>query len=197
MTLYIANDSEFIDQREIQKLGGACSRYPVAYIIAKLLRTLKAERILDVTYGEGRFYKIYRPKLLLAADPNIWDWIVKPDAFIPCPVWNVGKILKKLGLESFDCIVVDPPWGERHHKRPLYNNLTSFVFPETIINHAFMIAEDLHIPYLLLHYDKIVERKGWTRVRTIEFRYVSRYLNNPGLTKTTYFILYSNEAQQE
>jgi len=182
----------FIDQRDIQRRGGVYAKYPVAAIVADFLKSIRAKRVLDVTYGEGRFYKVYRPELLVGADPNVWEWVVRPDIFIPYPVWSVSKVLERIGLREFDVIVCDPPWGERHRRRPQYNNLIAFATAETIIKYAFELAKYLKTPYLLLHYDKLYKCEGWTRVRTVEFRYVARYLNNPGLSRTTYFIMFKH-----
>ena len=179
-----------VDQRDIQKRGGVHSRYPASSVVADLLRSVDGSRVLDVTYGEGRFYRVYRPELLIGADPQIWKWVVKPDVFIPQPVW---KLLALDWLKHFKprVLVCDPPWGIRHRKRPLwFGDRILIGSSEVIISYAFMLARQLNIPYLLLHYNRLWKEKDWTRVQTISFRYVTRYLNNPSLQKTTYFILY-------
>jgi len=186
---------EVIDQREIQKLGGVYAKYPSAYIIKKLLSHIKAEKVLDVTYGVGRFYKLYRPYLLIAADVRAWNWIVTPDIFILKPVWGVKEVLDKLRLLgfniTFDCLVVDPPYGKEYHSRDWYSYLVGS--PELIINSAFKLAEELDIPYVLLHYNKPPEPKGWKPIYTIKLIYVARYLNNPDLRPSPY-ILYRREG---
>ncbi len=190
------NAIPIIDQRDIQKRGGVCSRYPVACLIADILHSVDGTRVLDVTYGEGRFYRVYRPEWLVAADPYIWNWVVKPDIFIPLPVW---KLLNFRFLEIFRTrvLVCDPPWGVRHRKRPQYRVEDILIgSSETIITYAFKVAEKFNIPYLLLHYNRLWNQEGWTRVQTLLFRYVSRYLNNPDLKKTTYFMLYERGIKQ-
>ena len=175
-----------IGQRDVQRLGGRAATYPVSYIVYLLLREIDAEKVLDVTYGRGRFYYYKRPKLLVGADPKVWDWVVAPDIFIPRPVWALKPVLEAMKIE-FDAIVVDPPlWDPNTHynKRPEY----SFILgtPELIIEKALELARELNIPYMLLHYNKTL---GLPIIKDIEFRYVTRYLNNPD-HKTTHFTLY-------
>ena len=40
-----------------------------AKIVAELLNLINARRVLDCTYGVGRFYKFYRPEFLVAVEP--------------------------------------------------------------------------------------------------------------------------------
>lgn len=182
----------FVDQREIEKLGGVAVKYPVSFLLSKIFRELQAKRILDVTYGRGRFYKVYRPKLLVGCDPVIWEWVVNPDIFIRRPVWGVYDVLKKINYFNFDIIVVDPPFGQRGSKRPEYFTEHALGGPDFIISCAFELATRIKTPYVLLHYKKRTRVPNWDIVKTIKFQYFARYLKNPE-TNNTYFILYENK----
>ena len=176
-----------VDQRDVQRLGGKAARYPASYIVCTLLLDVDAHSVLDVTYGRGRFYYYMKPEFLVGADVKVWGWIVKPDIFIQKPVWALDKILNKINIK-FDVLVVDPPaWskGVSYNKREEYSYILGT--PELIINEAIKLAKKHEIPYILLHFNKLLDKLPI--IENIEFRYVARYLNNPNF-KTTYFTLY-------
>ncbi|RLI85089.1 MAG: hypothetical protein DRP01_06965 [Archaeoglobales archaeon] len=191
----VSKKHSVIDQREIQKIGGKASRYPTSYIVVSLLEKHGLfNSVLDVTYGQGRFYYYRRPRFLVGVDPRVWDWVVKPDIFIPKPVWAVKEVIKKLNI-VFDVIVCDPPaWnpGTHYNKRDLY----SFVVGSSkiIIQKTIELAKELDINYMLLHYKDVIN--GPKVVEDIEFIYVSRYLNNPDMRRT-HFTLYSLGDENE
>ena len=175
-----------IDQRDIQRKGGRAAKYPSSYIIYSILTKYNLHNVLDVTYGRGRFYYYRKPRLLVAADPKVWDWVVEPDIFIPKPVWALEPVLKMLNTR-FDVIVCDPPaWekGVHYNRRDEY----SFVLgsAELIIEETIKLARRLEIRYMLLHYNKTIDLPI---IENVEFRYIARYLNNQSM-KTTYFTLY-------
>ncbi len=177
-----------VDQREIQRIGGRASAYPSSYIVVKMLAKHGLfSRVLDVTYGRGRFYYYRRPRFLVGADPKVWEWVVAPDIFIPKPVWALKHVLCNLNLE-FDVIVCDPPaWNPStsYNRRAEY----SFIIGSSrlIIEKTVELARELGINYMLLHFNKTIELPI---VENIKFRYVARYLNNPNLQATTLFTLY-------
>jgi len=176
-----------MDQREIQKLGGKASRYPASYVVCHFLERYSLRRVLDVTYGEGRFYAYKRPEFLVGADPRVWNWVVKPDIFINRPVWSLRRILERINVE-FDVVVCDPPrWerGTRYRKRDLFSYVVGGA--AAIIDHSFKLASELGVGKLLLHYKDVL--RGRKVVEDVEFLYVARYLNNPEL-RTTHFTLY-------
>jgi hypothetical protein len=96
---------EVIDQRSVQKRGGDFARYPSSYVVCSLLRRYGLRRVLDVTYGEGRFYYLCKSDVeVVAADPVKWQWVVKPNQFLQLNVFQLYMMLS-------DAIVTDPPWG--------------------------------------------------------------------------------------
>lgn len=182
----VSLQSNIVDQREIQKKGGKATRAPSSYIVVSILRRHNLfVNVLDVTYGRGRFYSYMRPRILVGADPKVWPWIVKPDIFMPKPVWKLSPILKQIGI-NFSVIVCDPPFGDtkRYNKRDEY----SFVVgsPRLIIKKTIELAKELGIEYMLLHYDKTID---WPIVEDVKFRCITRYLNNPN-PRFTHFTLY-------
>jgi hypothetical protein len=173
-----------LDQREIQKKGGKAAKFPSAYIIADILKSINAQSVLDVTYGKGRFYAIYRPNRLIGADPKKWDWIVEPDEFYQVPVWKLVEIFDG----SADVVVCDPPrWNMdvQYNKRGEYNYIIGT--PELIIKYATKIAKKIDA-YLLLHYNKLLNLPV---ERDVQMRWIARYLNSerPSLSHyTLYFV---------
>lgn len=181
-------DVKVIDQRNIQKLGGKATKYPSSYIVYSILSEHDLfGRVLDVTYGQGRFYAYKRPFLLVGADVKVWDWIVVPDFFILRPVWSLKQVLEKVNME-FDVIVCDPPaWnkGVHYNKRDMFSYVVGT--SELIIKYAIKLTRELGVRYMLLHYNKVLD--NMKIVDNVEFVYVARYLNNPDY-RATYFTLY-------
>jgi hypothetical protein len=183
---------EEIRQADIQKLGGIYHRYPSAKIIADVISEL-GNVVIDTTYGRGRFYTIYRPRTLIGIDVKKWNWIVKPDRFINCAVWDFYNMLrrKSIDIEYADIVVADPPrWHNNEHKRSEYNYIVGT--PKLIIYYAYSVAQILKARYLLLHYGKIIgdiiDKNKIERV--IKYYYISRY-THVGHRTHSYFILYN------
>jgi len=180
-----------VDQREIQKIGGKAALYPSSYIVYSILsRHNLFNNVLDVTYGRGRFYAYAKPKLLVGADPKVWEWIVAPDVFIPRPVWALKPVLEKMGIR-FDVVVCDPPqWqeGVHYHARDEYRYVVGSV--KMIIESTFRLAKDIGVKYVLLHFNRLID--GYRVVEDVQFRYVARYMNNEEMM-TTHFTLYEVE----
>ena len=183
-----------IDQREIQKRGGKCSKYPVSCLIYNMLSSVglipESLVVLDVTYGVGNFYRAWHPKVLIGSDVKIWRWEIAPDVFILQPSWNVWWTLLKLNIKP-DIIVIDPPWSSNSHRGRTWYNY-SFGTPEQILRGGLESAAKLGIRYALIHYNKVVVPKGWKLVKAVKFIYVSRYLKNNDIENNpnhTYFYI--------
>jgi hypothetical protein len=183
---------EVVDQRDIQRMGGLYTRFPSSYIICKLLEMASARRVLDVTYGAGRFYKLCRKdiELLVASDPVRWEWVVEPDIFYQFTVWQLYDGVRRGGIvvPSVDVIVCDPPkWNTSvsYNRRSHYNFIIGT--PSLIIDYSVKLASMLNVKHLLLHYNR-VPNIGKPR-HVIEFHWFARYLNTDGKNKS-YYILY-------
>jgi hypothetical protein len=162
-----------IDQRDVQRMGGRLAKYPSAYVVSILLRMAGASRVLDVTYGLGRFYYVYRPRLLVGADPVKRRWIVAPDKFYQTHVWGLAGMLEEHG---FDVVVCDPPkWrrGVHYNKRGEYNLAIGDAY-SIVMGGLRLARERAGAKYFLLHYDKVLP--GLEVVEDVEFIWWARYL---------------------
>lgn len=152
---------DVVDQREIQRRGGKCARFPSSCVILDLLREAGLEareiNIFDSTYGEGRFWGAApRPRLLVGADIRILDWVVEPDVFIKKPVWASWRVVARLGV-NVDLYVVDPPFrmqerGKGIKKREHYHPRYALGSTELILREAVNAASRLQARYLLVKY---------------------------------------------
>ena len=186
-----------IDQRDIQKRGGKCVKFPVSCLIYDLLKSigLQPEQliILDVTFGEGRFYGAWRPKLLLGSDIKVYNWVVVPDWFTKCPSWSAWIRVQKLGIKP-DLVVVDPPFSSYeggYEKRKHYMQSLAFGNGKTILEGGLETAKQLGCKNALIHYNKLYVPNDWQLVKYVEFLFFTRYLKqdtkyNPN---TSYFYI--------
>jgi len=134
-------------------------------IVATLLGYLPGQlRVLDLTYGVGRFYRLCRDKidLLIAVDVTRHDWEVRPDIFLNVDaVTLIHRMLDGYYL-PFSLIVVDPPWSkEKRGKASSQLGMSSMPYhvhakpSETIINEALALAEKRHVPLLYRYKQKL------------------------------------------
>jgi len=186
---------ERVDQRDIQSRGGDFSKYPSSYIVCNLLRRYGLRRVLDVTYGEGRFYKLCRYGVeIIGADPVKRRWVVKPNQFYQMNVFQLYLMLRdgKLSIDPVDAVVVDPPrWNTDvvYRKRDMFNFLIGT--PKLIIEYASKVASLIRSPYLLVHYRELMKLEGFEPVHVVEFTWLARYLNTDNNNKSLY-ILYKS-----
>jgi len=172
-----------IDQRDIQKKGGRAAKYPVSYLITQLLRSVNARRILDLTYGEGRFYAYSKPPFLHGIDIQRLKWIVTPDIFERKSLFDICELER-----SYDIIVVDPPFTRYKHSRKKHYTIRDSS-PEAMINHACKIAEINDITYVLVHNKDLFIPNSFKVHICVDFVYVCRYLRNNGFNNTTKFYI--------
>ena len=172
--------SIIVDQRDMQRRGGICAKVPVACMVADLLRSAgleaKSLTVFDITYGEGRFWAASRPRVLIGADINMLDWVVKPDVFIPAPAWQSWRIVKKLGIQV-DLIVADPPWSDRgSSKRRHFGLDRALGSPRLILEAATRAARELGAKYLLVHFKNRWVPQGFSVVSERTWSPVTRYV---------------------
>jgi hypothetical protein len=187
---------EEFDQLKIQSHCGIYNRYPVAVIISRILQTFKITSVLDITYGKGRFYKIYRPGKLIASDPIKREWFVKPDFFFNVNCFKLYEILKDMKI-NVDCIVVDPPkWNDYNFNkfsRPEFNYIEGTC--EQIIYYGYKIAKLINAAYILVHSNKIVKFIDYGPVYLAKFYWRTRYANAGN--KYSLFILYKYDGRRQ
>jgi hypothetical protein len=181
-----------VDQREIQRLGGRRSRFPVSQVVKDLIKPLDPA-VLDVTYGRGRFYYLFRPRVLIGSDPFKWDWLVEPDAFYQLTAWALYHRLRRGEVrlpQEVTLVVADPP---RWTRGAVYRGRDEFTAligtPELIIRYAYEAARLVGASHFLVHYSTVPELSGAQVLKVVRFRYLSRYLNTRS-KNTSYFVLY-------
>jgi hypothetical protein len=186
--------TEFIDQRQVQRYGGDFAKYPISYVVCSLLRRYGLRRVLDVTYGEGRFYYLCRHELeVVGADPMKWSWVVKPKQFYQLNVFQLHLMLRdgKIPLSPVDVVVVDPPrWntGVVYRSRDMYNFIIGT--PRLIIEYATKVAHLIRANHLLVHYRELLNIENFSPVHIVEFTWVARYKFTENKNRSLY-ILYS------
>jgi len=185
-----------IDQREIQKRGGKCVKCPASCLLYDLIKECIGDPeklvVLDTTYGVGKFYCAWHPKVLIGSDVKIWRWEIVPDLFMLQTSWNAWWALRKLGIKP-DLVIVDPPFSNYNHRGKTWYSY-SFGTPEQILRGGLESARKLGVEYALVHYDKIEAPSGWKLVKAVKFIYVSRYLKNNDIENnpnhTYFYVLY-------
>ena len=175
-----------VDQRDIQRRGGKCARYPVSCLIHSLLVEAGLEprdlTVLDLTYGQGRFYAAWRPRVLIGADIHVHNWVVMPDLFVKAPAWVAWRKIKKVDMRP-DIVVVDPPWVERgSSKRRLYGLDLALGTPQIILEAGVKASKELGTRYLLIHFKDRWVPRGWYTIAETRFLYVTRYNEQNGTT---------------
>jgi len=186
----IMHQARIVDQREIQRRGGVCAKIPTACIVASLIDSAGIGRdivVLDLTYGEGRFWAATKPRLLIGADIRVYNWVVDPDIFIKKPAWAAWRIVANLGVRV-DIVAVDPPWV--HHGsdiRRQFGTVLALGTPEIILESALRAANGLGARYMLVHYKKQWAPKGWEIIDHVRFMPVTRYNNYSKSENTTWF----------
>jgi hypothetical protein len=148
--------------------------------------------VLDVTYGEGRFYYLCRHELdIVGVDPVRRSWVVQPKQFLQMNVFQLYMLLRERKLLlSPEVVVVDPPrWNDvSYNRRDMYNFVIGT--PKLIIEYAAKTAALLEAPYLLVHFREILKIENFKPTHVIEFKWFARYLNTENKNKSLY-ILYS------
>jgi len=178
-----------VDQRDIQKRGGRAAKYPVSYLITQLLRSINAHKILDLTYGEGRFYAYSKPSFLHGIDIQQLKWIVTPDIFEQKSLFDIYELER-----TYDVVVVDPPFTPHKHKKREHYTIKDSS-PEAMISHACKVAKNNNIPYVLVHSRELFIPNGFEVHTCIDFVFASRYLKNEGFRNTTKFYILKQEAK--
>lgn len=170
-----------IDQKDIQKSGGICVRYPVSCLIrnllvkAKLLHPFKTLMVLDLTYGRGTFWAALPQAKVFAFDIRKLDWVRKPHQFFneSCRNWK-----KRLPDHKFDLICADPPFSPYHignnDVRKYYNERDVAL----ILYEAIKAAEHYQAP-LLLHFLAKLQYHNTVVIAETWFQGRSRYARMP------------------
>ena len=186
---------EHVDQRDVQRRGGCFSKYPTSFVVCYLLRKYGIRKVLDVTYGEGRFYYLCKDEVIVVgSDPVRREWVVMPEEFHQFNVFQLYGMVRDgiMRPTKVDVVVVDPPkWtSNATYKRSVFNFIIGT--PRLIIEHASRIARLMDVTYLLVHYKDLVKLDGFKPIHVIEFTIMTRYLNLRNKNKSL-FTLYKSE----
>jgi len=122
-------------------------------------------KVIDLTYGLGRFYRIARRhiKQLIAVDIQRLDWEVCPDIFyqMDLRVFVKKALDGELNIDSADLVVVDPPWSVEKRgtdKLSSIKNLQHYTIAapsQSLIWSAAALAKHLQAP-LLYRYKELI-----------------------------------------
>lgn len=157
------NGGREVRQQDVQRRGGVCARYPVSCLIvdllreAEVLRPLERLRVLDMTFGEGRFYPAWRP-VVYAFDVRRMRLHYRPARIVyaPCFRWREyeGDIAEVLG--GVDLVVVDPPFSRRgpSNNRAPHFHTDSLTYSEAIVRSCGLAAARRFGAPLLYHYPR-------------------------------------------
>ena len=108
-------ENVIVDQREIQRLGKGCGKYPVSCVIRNMLvetnviKPLSSIHVIDLTYGEGRFWALIPNAKVWAFDIRKLRWVRKPFVFINDTAEKWYHYVNRLP-KHVDLVVADPPF---------------------------------------------------------------------------------------
>jgi hypothetical protein len=186
---------EHVNQRDVQRRGGCFSKYPTSFVVCYLLRRYGIRKVLDVTYGEGRFYYLCKDEVIVVgSDPVRREWVTMPKEFHQLNVFQLYGMVRDgaLRLPKVDAVVADPPKWTRNatYRRSAFNYIIGT--PELIIEYASRIARLTKTTYLLTHYKDLVKLDDFKLAHVIEFTIMTRYLNLRNRNKSL-FTLYKSK----
>jgi len=157
---YIKN-KKTIPIRLLKKNFPGC-KYPYGMMIRLLLETirLKPKKVVDLTFGEGKFWSCYKPEYLIGYDIRKLKWIIKPDKFIKAPAWAALYHIIDNKIPKPELIAVDPPWQQktrgkgkkiRYGGKWWYSTSKMVGTPKIVLEAATKLSGKLKIP-LIIHY---------------------------------------------
>jgi hypothetical protein len=152
---------------------------------------MNLESVLETTYGEGRFYVIFRPSYLVGVDIVKRRWLTYPDEFYLMTVWEFYNMVKRGMFKpkaAIDVVVCDPPWGKEQRREHYTRNA-----PMAVIHYSVEVAKLLSARYFLLHYHRVLRLDGFEIIKVVEFVPFTRYLNTR--YTRTYFTLYARSGR--
>jgi len=177
-----------VDQRNIQSRGRACVKFPVSCLIRDLLiesgilKPNKELKVLDLTYGEGRFWGAIPEAKVWGFDILKLNWVINPYVFFneSCEKWkNEVKVLNN----CFDLVVVDPPFMPHNRSPKMRKYYEDRGNLPLILKEGKEASEYFKAP-LLVHFMWKCVPYGFHVLSEAWFQAFTRYLNKP---KPTWF----------
>jgi len=138
---------------EVFSLGMRYKSYDIMYMLLyRVYRELGINgimRLVDLTYGRGRFYRRFpRGKLyIIAIDPYRHEWEVEPDEYHQVTAAEyVDSIVNGGRGITLDVIVVDPPWShEKRGRSPRYTGISSMPYHQRGVRSYDIISSALDL----------------------------------------------------
>lgn len=153
-------------------LGPRYKSYDIMLLLFKYLKLPYNVRVLDLTYGKGRFYRKiinnYRP-YIIGVDIEKHEWEVAPSEFHQMDMRQFNANV------DVDVVVVDAPWS--HEKRgvaPKYTGISNMpyhmkgVSSIELTEHAIAIAKKLGVP-LIYKYKEPIPNSCLVVINTIVY----------------------------
>lgn len=170
---------KIIDQRDVQRYGGLCVDFPVSCVIRDLLREagilkpFRPLKVLDLTFGEGRFWGAIPQAKVWGFDIVNLKWYRRPYVFFleSCENWR-----KRVGHLRFDLVVVDPPFMAYRRGQERRRHYVDRGMLPLILNEGRKAAEYFKCP-LLVHFMWKVVPFGFDVIAEVWFKPVTRFLN--------------------
>ena len=170
---------EPVPMHRLQRLYRKC-KYPYGVMVKLLLEEagLQPRTVLDLTYGEGKFWSCYRPSYLAGFDVRRLDWVVEPDVFVKGPSWSAWYHVREGRVPRVDLIAVDPPWQRSALGRSArlsvggrwwYRTSKGVGTPKQILESAARLSSALRVP-LLVHYEREWVPPGFTEIVGVFWR---------------------------
>ena len=150
--------------------------YDIIYCIFNILYAnhRKIIRVLDLTYGVGRFYRVVEKKynlFIIGVDIEKHGWEVEPDIFINDTMFAAEKYVN---INNIDLIVVDPPWDNYRRGYGLYIKMkkldryrNAFLDPKIYIYKALQLSRKYNKTLLYKYYTVLNHGKPLIIVQNI------------------------------
>jgi len=145
-------------ERKVVEFPHGTASYDIILYIFREMRLPPGVRVLDLTYGVGRFYRRvvteFKP-YLIGVDIIKHSWEVPPAEFYLADARFFNPPV------SVDIVVVDPPWSSlKRGFMPRQTGISHLPYhmparPEQIIRAARSIAHRLRVPLLAKYYKPV------------------------------------------
>jgi len=177
--------NNIVDQREVQRWGKGCGRFPTSCVVrhllvaANLLKPLGTLTVWDMTFGEGRFWVLIPQVRVIGWDIRKLKWYRLPFQFFkqPCWAWRYEE-----PSPHPDLVAIDPPWsrwqrGGRDRAHYWINKMEGT--PEHILNYCGKAASEHFGVPLLVHYKDRWVPDGFRIVTEVWYQAVVRNMKMP------------------
>ena len=146
--------------------AGKRKSYDIIFILFGRLGLLsRGKRVLDLTYGRGRFYRRVKRygTCIVGVDIERHEWEVEPCEFIHMDAREyVDRILRgEASIGRVDAVVVDPPWSsEKRGQMPRRTGISGMPYhmpvkSRVIVDAAARLAGILGVPLVYRYKEEL------------------------------------------